>query len=107
MRKLTGLFAVISMLTSIGVLAAQQGSQAAQQRITKAYSVKDLAVWSENGAKFDASILIALLKSKVTPAQWDSKNSIVPYAANASLVVSATQDAHQSIAGELAGFRSP
>ena len=111
MRKLTGLFAVVCMLTSIGVLTAQQGSQISsvhsveQQRITKTYSVKDLAVWSANGAKFDASILVALLKSKVTPGQWDNKNSIVPHAGNASLVVSTTQDAHQSIADELAGIR--
>ena len=111
MRKLTVLCVVVCVLSSIGVLTAQQASQpnvvqpAAQPRITKTYSVKDLAVWSENGAEFDPSILVLLLKTEVTPGQWNDKNSIVPYAANASLVVSTNRDTHQLIADRLAALR--
>jgi hypothetical protein len=111
MRKLTVLFAIACMLTMIGVLTAQEGAEkAAVQsaepvRIAKTYSVKDLPVWSENGTKFDPSILVALLKSKVTPGQWNGKNSINSFAEKALLVVNTTQEAHEAIAANLAELR--
>jgi len=111
MQKLAVVFAMACMVTAAGVLAAQQDAKKESVqlvepvRVAKTYSVRDLPVWSEHGTKFDASILIALLKSKVTPGQWDGKNSITPFAEKAALVVSATQEAHESIADSLAELR--
>lgn len=111
MQKLAVVFAIACMLTMAGMLTAQQDAkkqlvQCVQPvRLAKTYSVKDLPVWSENGTKFDASILVALLKATVTPGQWDGKNSIVPLAENGSLVINATQEAHEAIAASLAELR--
>lgn len=110
MRKFTAAVAIVCVLSSLGMLSAQQGSkneaaQSAQQRVAKAYVVKDLAVWSENGNRFDPSILISLLKSKVTPDQWNGKNSINPFPEKALLVVNTTQGAHEAIAETLAELR--
>ncbi len=110
MRKFAAVVTVVCVLSSLGMLSAQQGSknemaQTVQPRLAKIYAVKDLAVWSENGDKFDPSILIALLKSKVTPGQWNGKNSINPLVEKALLVVNTTQDAHEAIAETLAELR--
>lgn len=110
MRKFTAVVTMVCVLSSLGMLSAQQGTknevaQTAQPRVARTYAVKDLAVWSENGNKFDPSILIALLKSKVTPGQWNGKNSINPFPEKALLVVNTTQDAHEAIAETLAELR--
>jgi hypothetical protein len=104
MRKLAVLLALACALSSLGVLTAQQGlttvpqvNADGQARTAVVYAVKDLAVWSEHGAKFDASILVAILKSRVIPGQWNGKDSIVPYPEKASLVISTTADAHKAI----------
>lgn len=111
MRKFIAALTIVCVLSSFGMLTAQQDAkkevvQPAQPiLIARTYTVKDLPVWSENGTKFDPSILVALLKSKVTPGQWDGKNSITPFAEKAMLVVSTTHDAHEVIAESLAEFR--
>lgn len=110
MRKFVGIVTIVCVLSSIGMLSAQQGTkkeaaQPALPLVARTYAVKDLAVWSENGSKFDPSILIALIKSKVTPGQWDGKKSISPFQEKAMLVVYTTQDAHEAIADSLAELR--
>ncbi|MCC6508871.1 MAG: hypothetical protein IT423_07175 [Pirellulaceae bacterium] len=111
MRRFTAALMIVCVLSSLGMLMAQQNAkqevvQPAQSvLIVKVYAVKDLAVWSENGTKFDPSILIALLKSKVAPDQWDGKRNILPFAEKAMLVVNTTQDVHESIANSLAELR--
>jgi hypothetical protein len=98
------------MLSTIAMLAAQQKPRKAvvqleAMNIARTYSVGDLAVWSENGKKFDASILIALLKSRVNPDQWKGNTGINPYAANAAIVVNSPQDTHEAIADILSELR--
>jgi hypothetical protein len=111
MRKVAALFTIALTLSSIGILTAQQepGKNAgvsADTRILVAYNVKDLPVWSQNGTKFDATILIKLLLSKITPEKWGEEFSIKPYAANSSLVVAATRDMHDMIKKELVELRN-
>lgn len=70
----------------------------AQPNVARTYSLRDFPVWSEDGKKFDASILIALIKSKVLSGQWnDDGNMILPFAKTTSLVISTTEDAHEEI----------
>ena len=111
MPKFTLVFALACMLSTIGILTAQQkprkvGAQAVESmNVARTYSVSDLAVWSENGKKFDASILIALLKSRVTPDQWKGNTGINAYPTNAAIVVNSPQEAHDAIAGILSELR--
>lgn len=72
----------------------------------RTYALKGFPVWSADGKKFDASILIALIKSKVIPGQWDDdRNKILPYAERIALVISTTQAAHEAIADILEELR--
>ena len=79
---------------------------AAQVYVVRTYALKGFPVWSADGEKFDASILIALIKSKVLPGQWtDDSNKILPYAERTALVISTTQSAHEAIADILEELR--
>ena len=112
MRTLAALLGLVSILSFMGALIAQQEPpnttpvNVDQKRISIPYPVNDLAVWSANGTKFDASILIELLKTKVNPGQWNDKNMINPYADNATIIVTTTQGAHKSIANILTDLRA-
>lgn len=50
------------------VAFAQSNDSASPPKNVITYSVKDLAVWSQNGTEFDPTILIELIKSKVSSA---------------------------------------
>lgn len=79
---------------------------AAQVCVVRTYALKGFPVWSADGEKFDASILIALIKSKVIPGQWDDdRNKILPYTERTALVISTTQSAHEAIADILEELR--
>ncbi len=61
MRKWMAVLAMVCLLSSLGLLRAQQNPkpevvQPAQPLLVRAYPVEDLAVWSQNGKKFDPSI---------------------------------------------------
>lgn len=96
----------------IGSLRGQQDvrrkvAKAAQQPvIAKVYSLRDLPVWTEKGAKFDPSILVALIGSRITPEKLGKEYSFFPQPNNASLVVSTTREAHEAIADMLAELRN-
>ena len=103
MRKTTIILGFVCVLSTVGTLLAQQRApndrnvNVAQLSVVRTYVVKDFPVWSKNGEKFDASILIALLKSKVIPGQWNDENNMTPYAELESLVICTTQDAHKAV----------
>ena len=111
MRKTAIIVGLIGGLSTVGTLLAQQGApndpvvNVAQLSVVRTYNVKDFPVWTKNGEKFDASILIALLKSKVIPGQWNDENKIVPFANERSLVIVTTQDAHKAIENALEELR--
>jgi hypothetical protein len=55
------------------VAFAQSNDSASAPKTMTVYNVKDLAVWSQNGTKFDPTILIELIKLKVSSD--DQKNA--------------------------------
>ena len=79
MRKTAIIVGLIGGLSTVGTLIAQQRApndpiaNVAQIAVVRTYNVKDFPVWSKNGEKFDASILIALLQSRVIPGQWNDE----------------------------------
>ncbi|MCC7336883.1 MAG: hypothetical protein IT422_17470 [Pirellulaceae bacterium] len=111
MRKTAIIVGLIGGLSTVGTLIAQQRApndpiaNVAQIAVVRTYNVKDFPVWSKNGEKFDASILIALLQSRVIPGQWNDENKIVPFANERSLVIVTTQDAHKAIENVLEELR--
>ena len=111
MRRTSIIVALVCGLPSVGTLIAQQRDpkdpvvNVAQITVARIYAVKDFPVWSKDGEKFDASILIALLKSKVIPGQWNDENKIVPYSESASLAICATQKANKAIEDVLEELR--
>ena len=81
---------------------------ASQLIVARAYSLRGLPVWSEDGKKCDASILIALIKSKVIPGKWnDGENKISSVAEKTLLNVDTTLDAHKAIVDVLEELRQP
>ncbi len=111
MRTTSVLVGLVCVLSTFGTLIAQQRApndpiaNVAQIALVRTYAIEDLPVWSKGREKFDASILIALLKSKVIPGQWNDGNSMMPYSENASLVICTTQKAHKAIEDVLEELR--
>ena len=93
------------MLVSF-VAFAQSDDSASPPKVVTSYSVKDLAVWSQNGNKFDPTILVELIKSKVSSADPKNAPQIRPFPKNASLVVVASEKVHQEVAGLMIKLRS-
>ena len=96
---------VCAVLVSF-VAFAQSDDSASPPKFVKTYSVNDLAVWSQNGTNFDPTILIELIKSKVSSADQKNGPQIRPYAQNSSLVVVASQSVHEEVAGLMRKIRS-
>ncbi len=88
------------------VAFAQSNDSSSPPKTVISYSVKDLAVWSQNGTKFDPTILIELIKSKVASADQKNAPQIRPFPQNSSLVVVASQEVHQEVASLMRKLRS-
>ena len=88
------------------VAFAQINDSASEPKTMTVYNVKDLAVWSQNGTKFDPTILIELIKSKVSSADQKNAPQIRPFSQNSSLVVVASQSVHEEVASLMKKLRS-
>ena len=75
---------------------------------TRIYYIADLPVWRadrKSASEFDAKILIAYIKTAVTPVSWSGDVEIRPFNSNASLVISHTVAGHEKIADLLTELR--
>lgn len=77
--------------------AEPQTDAKAERRYLVVHRVSDLPVWSEEGQRSDAIVLVALIKATVAPETWDRTSSITVYSQNRSLVVSATHSTHSEL----------
>ncbi len=110
-RKFTFAVSVAFMLFTLGIVTTQSnategdGKPVAAPLYRVTYKVDDLAVWSENGTKFDTSILESFLKLKTTEVQWGTKHRFEPYSAERMLVVNSTAEVHKTVSACLQEMR--
>ena len=79
-------------------LASKEGLKDVEQMIARIYRFPASVVWQKDGKDLDPMELVELIKSKVTPNEWQVNASIV--ASNSNLEVSAKPITH----GELISF---
>jgi len=82
---------------------AKPGSPAEAVYVTT-YAVHHLPVWQKTDkgdVRFDASILIALVKAEVAPETWGKSGDIASFDANHLIVVRQTLANHKRIAAVL------
>ena len=80
-------------------------ADANDEPITLVYHVKDLPVWTKDGEALDPNAFVDLIKSKVTPQDWNEKSAIKPFPTSQSLVVTAKQKTHRALKNLLAEMR--
>ncbi len=111
MRKSTIAISVACMLLALGMVTTQLNAKEGDVKADKAqtyrvsYKVDDLAVWTENGTKFDTSLLEEFLKLKVANGQWASHTRIEPYPAEKKLVISSTEEVQTAVSACLRSMR--
>ncbi len=97
---------ILLVLSSVGLGIAQDSSNTKNstfdERIVIAYSVKDLAVWTEDN-KFDPSILTALIEAKFNGEGF--RIAVQVFYPNQSLLITAGTEEHDQIAKTLEKFK--
>lgn len=103
---------VLAILGTFAVTWMFHDAQAEDQKLevihNRVYYIADLPVWQftpKAEPKFDAKILIAYIKTTVSPDSWFGDAEIRPFNKNASLVVAQTAANHEKIADLLSELR--
>jgi hypothetical protein len=86
-------------------LASKDGPEDILPTVTMVYNVKDLEVWQKDGEELDPSVFVELIKSKVTPDEWQGKAFIVPRSNDSSLIVLANLKTHDELSKFLTQLR--
>jgi len=131
MRRRPAFLAALLVLCTLAVAHlpgnAGEDSPAKELKVI-VYPVSDLPVWKysesikwatdenghsrptqnrpDGGTKFDATLLITVIKSSVDPETWEEVGSIRPHEKAAALVIRSTQANHEMIASLLQRLRT-
>lgn len=99
--------AVVGTIISSTWLLAKEDvvEKASEQNLVIMYPIGDLPVWTKDG-KFSPNLLIELLPASIDVESFESSD-IAPFPANASLVVTANQDAHAKIQSLIKKLNTP
>ncbi len=81
---------------------ADRGTGQGIIRVTRVYPIGNLPIWTQDGKKQGAGLLIRYLKSHVYPPSWDSRTTVAAYDSDQlSLVVQAPVNVHNEVASTL------
>lgn len=104
-----GLAVFVGLLVWSHPALSEQKDDSARQPVLVIYPVADLPVWrldSEGESRFDATLLIALLKAHVPEEAWNESSTIVPLVDKSAILINQTREVHEEIRRALERFTS-
>lgn len=78
-------------------LASKDGPEDILPMVIVVYDVRDFEVWEKDGEKQDLSVFLELIKSKVTPAEWERRATMRQLEGSKTLAVTANSKTHEEL----------